>query len=114
MGLLHLTYLFPGEPPAWLTLAEQVTCLVAEAMQVEEADGLLACPAMDDYLWFYPVEQLGQQGYAIETIALGGSYLLDALVSVLRAAGGVGLAPRHDVSGLSWQQAQALYPAWPS
>jgi len=114
MGMLHLTYLFAGEPPAWRTLVEHVTCLAAEAMQLEEADGLLACPAMDNYVWFYPVEQSGQRGYGIETIALGGSYLLDALVTELRAAGGVGPAPRHDLSGQSWQQAQALYPAWPA
>ena len=110
MGLLRLTYLFPNEPPTVLTLLEHLTYLAAEALQFD--DGELQCPVIDDCLWLFPVEESGQRGYTISTIALRGSYLLDALISVLRAAGGSGPAPRNDVSGQSWQQAQALYPTW--
>lgn len=110
MGVLHLTYLFPSELPTYLTLVEHLTYLAAEAVQFDE--GALRCPTMADWLWLFPIEQFGQQGYAISTLALGGSYLLDALVTVLLEAGGVGPAPRYDVSGQSWQQAQALYPTY--
>ena len=101
MGLLHIKYLFPGEPTTCLNLVEQLTSLAAEAVLFDE--GELTCPAMDDYLRLFPIDRVGKRDYAISTIALGGSYLLDALVTVLRAAGGVGPAPRYDVSGQSWQ-----------
>lgn len=110
MGLLQLAYLFADEPPACETLVERLACLAGEAIELE--DGQLTCPAMDDYLWLRSVEQGGQRGYAITTLALGGSYLLDAFVTVLQEAGGVGPTPRHDIVGRSWQQTQALYTAW--
>lgn len=109
---MQLVYLFPDEPPAYETLVQHLTNLAGEVIQLE--DGQLTCPAMDDYLWLRPMEQGGQRGYVITTLALRGSYLLDAFVKVLQTAGGVGLTPRHDIKGRSWQQTQALYTAWPA
>jgi len=110
MGLLQLAYLFPDEPPAYETIVQHLSHLAGEVIQFK--DGQLTCPAMDDYLWLRSVEQYGQRGYAITTLALRGSYLLDAFVTMLQAAGGVGPAPRHDIAGRSWQQIQALHTAW--
>jgi hypothetical protein len=110
MGMMQLKYLFANEPPTCLTLVERISCMAAETINFEEDGAILTCPVMDDYLWLLPIEQFGQRGYTVCTLALGGSYLVDALVTVIRAAGGVGPAPRHDVSGRSWQDAQTLYP----
>jgi hypothetical protein len=112
MGMLTLTYLFAGEPPASSVLVERIRGLASEAMTFDEELGVLACPVMGDEVWLLAVERDGARGYTVYSTALGGAYLVDATVAVLRAAGGSGPAPWHDVSGQSWQDAQLLYPRW--
>jgi hypothetical protein len=111
MGMLGLTYWFPGPPPACSALIERIRTLADEVLEYDEALDVYTCPAMgNELLWFDAIERDGQQGYRVNSFAFPGSYLVDATIAVLRAAGGSGPAPRHDVSGRSWRDAQMLYP----
>jgi len=111
MGMLGLTYWFPEPPPACSVLIEHISSLADEALEYDEELNVYTCPAMDnEQLWFDSIEHDGQQGYRLNSFAFPGSYLVDATITVLRAAGGSCPAPRHDVSGRSWRDAQMLYP----
>lgn len=113
MGMLGLTYLFPGPPPACSVLIDRISALAGEGLAYDEEVDMYTCPAMDnELLWFDSIEQDGQQGYRVNSFSFPGSYLVDATIAVLRAAGGSGPAPKHDVSGRSWRDAKTLYPRW--